>query len=511
MSTQSASQQAPPPPPPPLMNNLRVNSTSAALIRPTNAGLLPQHGPSASTLSYDQQVPTSSGHSVAPSSSPLSSAAFKNELMAKQSRFSSLSPSPNGPSIDDRIKSRKEASHLVNQQQLAPSNGVPEKLLSTMQKDKRPFAYSPDVNDPNNKAKLDLTQIKSPIMRRRLLANMESSEDRESDDDDDADQQTTVNVNTEHNQIESQPVTLARHSSPIFEDTRTIPANDYRQHSQLPGPPRIKYNEAPRFYNNNNLTDLNQEPRYLDDLGAQVAESLESLSLLVNNLDTRNQSNSTTTCKLRTPSSYLRDEPGNRQPAQLSTFSSTGNSKGQATRQTSPLETRGNFSTSSTRTTASAANSALPITTMGTYFGAEPSNFGPYTISPYYGSSLDVESCEFPSGQAQVEYNNNNNIMRYYQAPHNRAWTSSPRTFSSSSTSSSSTFRHNRAGPPPDYQYSSRVQPTHNFVSYSANSTTTPVGSTNNEHLEQVRALRQMTAKLQSEVDRLHGLAIKRL
>lgn len=78
---------------------------------------------------------------------------------------------------------------------------MPAKLFASLgREDKKPFAYTAEVNDPNNRGKLDLSQIKSAAMKRRLMANMASSEERDEEpDQDDDNSQRSYEIN--HNYI----------------------------------------------------------------------------------------------------------------------------------------------------------------------------------------------------------------------------------------------------------------------------------------------------------------------
>lgn len=250
----------PPPPPPRALRSVSplsaggpssvniINSSESNLpnnnliIRPTTAGLLQFPTPAINYLSPEdanQQVNhSSSSRSVSLSPSltgsgqavDFGSSKFKDELLARQSKITGLnSVLP----IEDRIKSNKQASSQEQQQkqrQTSPAmqmgsahqDHVPNRLVSSLRKDKRPFAYSPGVNDPNNRGKLDLTQIKSPIMRMRLLANMNSTDDDDENDENEFNEEDEEVSNQEekskknHTKPPKQPKILRFDPTPIL-------------------------------------------------------------------------------------------------------------------------------------------------------------------------------------------------------------------------------------------------------------------------------------------------------
>lgn len=144
---------------------------------------------------------------------------------------------------------------------------------SGLQQDKRPFAYVASVNDPINRGKLDLSQIKSPAMKRRLLANMASSEESVDDEYIEPSERPKHELANETNK-------LLRH--PIAEWTHDITA---AQNSASPQPTIsiVRYNNPPNFYDY-------QQDRQLNLLGLEIAESLEGLTQLISNIGV-NQSN----------------------------------------------------------------------------------------------------------------------------------------------------------------------------------------------------------------------------
>ena len=77
------------------------------------------------------------------------------------------------PTYKEELEQRQQQMQL--QQQQDQFANLPPQLMNTMSKDKKPFTYTPlAVGD---KGKLDLSQIRSPRMKKRLLANMMEGED----------------------------------------------------------------------------------------------------------------------------------------------------------------------------------------------------------------------------------------------------------------------------------------------------------------------------------------------
>jgi len=263
-----------PPPPPPLVDlssgsylpRSDPHKSRGNQVRPTTAGLL--RFPSIPNAAQD--APTVN---LANGMGTMSSPSFKDELLRKQSRLSSSSVSP----IEDRIKAKREELDSSRQNNELPN--LPSKLLATAQREKRPFAYSPDVNDPNNRGKLDLTQIKSPIMRKRLLANMDSTEqvDRE---------ERAINGFENHSQSEDNNGinTIRYHETVNFID---LPAAQHQTSREIP---ILRYNEAPKFYNTRDQTNSSVNRIYtpeatdLSSFAQELDAELESLSLLVSNI-----------------------------------------------------------------------------------------------------------------------------------------------------------------------------------------------------------------------------------
>lgn len=498
--------QLPPPPEPPIgpigCNSFNtIGSMANPVIRPTTAGLVQY--PSLPRESHMQQVHQQgqlslSGHNH---HNPLSSPMFKNELIAKQTQLSNTS----GVTIDERIKSRKEEQrrecsikHLSTDEQTA---NMPEKLLTTSQREKRPFAYSPEVNDPNNRGKLDLTQIKSPTMRRRLLANMESSSEDSIEDSDQAGQQ----------QQQQQPKqfvsTVAQSQAPT---NRKVPTEHHhprtianQRETPCSNPPIIQYNERPQFYNlrqgNYIIHQLADQPKvhqvsrtnnnYLDDLGAEVAESLESLSLLVNNLDgSARTAHQSPLSSIKSQDNHLGETIEHEQQRKLTTFFPTSNNNNNSVVSssvtTNNLEDKRRGRTNYCNSPSTYSN--LPgdrligdyLLSPGTNYFSGGSNSDPYLMSPFYGSSLDVESCEPMRNWSQTNkqtshktFSTNQNIRRHGDAT-NDNWACASQS--------------------------------HNAHEYSP-TFATPVGASIDQ---QARALREMTARLQTEVERLHNMTI---
>lgn len=366
-----------------------------------------------------QQV-SSNDAEYRPSSNLMGSQMFKNELLSKQLKISNAS----SQSIDDRIKARKEQErnlygNLDNSSMVEErhqTNYLPEKLASTLPRDKQPFSYSVDVNDPNNKGKLDLTQIKSPIMRRRLLANMNSAE--KSDEESESDSEEIHTSTTRMAEVNQKPIQRKSESPTIihYECIRKI--NNQPVSLEQPAAMNriIRYNEPPLFYNSINnpgqpasyapSNGFNQFPNssaqncYIDELNLEVAKSLDSLSMLVANLPGPGVS----TNGLQSHERHTRHEINNYQPSQSSrrsTFlpqdyynsNSTELANGHRNSYTSPEPSH------NAPNNRSIGDYLLSPNT--DYFATSPTSL-PYSISPYYGSNLEPDICSF-SAQSSVK------------------------------------------------------------------------------------------------------------
>lgn len=437
MYSQLAKQRPPqPPPPPPTLpqngnlfkpnscnktgiknNDSRAsNCIKIATIKPTTAGLLKFPEIEDNNM---QQV-SSNGDQYYPSNL-MGSQLFKNELLQKQSRISNIS----SQSIDDRLKARKEEESnsigcsdkgMVNDR--LQINNIPEKLMSSLSREKQPFSYSVDVNDPNNKGKLDLTQIKSPIMRRRLLANMNSTEKSDCEDDE---------SDLEHNNCDDDAVNIERNrkltqrklDSPTVVHYEYVRKNNQpiTQHQGQSKPrPIIRYNEPPLFYNSvkNQKTTTIQDTSYnsdattqalnsssyngyIDELNLEVAKSLDSLSMLVANLpapegSTNNRPNSIERHSeqdrlITNAGQYQRSQSGRR-----STFlphdyyRNSTEFNGHDSKSISPEMSH---HTSNNRSIGD-----YLLSPNSDYFATSSTTL-PYSISPYYGNTLEPEICNF--------------------------------------------------------------------------------------------------------------------
>lgn len=176
-----------------------------------------------------------------PHALPLLPNPFKDQLLAQHLKITTKSSSQQDNDsdvrdIDPRVRSQSSNdnhnTYNLIQTKLGPgphqahqfrsssedrqSMYLPAKLSSTLQRqDKKPFAYTAEVNDPNNRGKLDLSQIKSPAMKRRLLANMASSEERDENLDENLDENSYQNSNQESS----------------VSDTNRSPIDDTHHHS----------------------------------------------------------------------------------------------------------------------------------------------------------------------------------------------------------------------------------------------------------------------------------------
>ena len=267
-------------------------SPDARSIRPTTAGLL--QFPAPAHLLEEQHSLLHTRPLVGQPKREL----FKDELRVRQNQMNRASSErrAQGVSIDEQLRRRS----LRANDNDARLQSLPDKLVSSgamgQQKDKRPFAYSPDVNDPNNRGKLDLSQIKSPIMRRRLLANMESKSQEDLEEI-----QGDGNEAESHREEEQKykPVVLAaaRTCKPVIapKPQHLMPKRQPSLDRQQVKPQVVCFSEAPKFYYTNCGSDntikreksnlRGQATRTHESLDEEIARSLDSLTLLANSLD----------------------------------------------------------------------------------------------------------------------------------------------------------------------------------------------------------------------------------
>lgn len=355
----------------------------AAIIKPTRAGLL-------NYRDQDSRPFEQASRATNPAPDTLGSKLFKEELIARHSKFSEL----DAGSIEDRIRANKDARTTSSNQ----VDQLPDKLLSAYQTERKPFAYSPDVNDPNNRGKLDLAQIKSPIMRRRLLVNMASKESADYDDDDletlpfsDGEDNPRAPVIIHHPQSSSRLFSSGPARNP------PMPVNPNASHQT----PVIQYSQAPQFYNGRDPEERRSQGTQSADpvassrqresdaryakLGAELVESLESLSLMVERLHETNGGH--------TYANEMRRHNSQPPSNQLSSFTSD-TSHGQADKtqrdHLSQARAQRNFS--------SPSHGGLIgdfLLCPDTQYFSTASNTSPYSMSPYYGDSLDMQHCSF--------------------------------------------------------------------------------------------------------------------
>lgn len=390
MSAQFKTPPPPPPPPPPSSSPSPGKFISAIngkpqnnprMIEPTTTGLIQRPQFENQRLGVQQVV------GCPPSMPTMSSPEFKNELLARQSQISSASATS---TIDDRIKSRKEEENNWRQRDLENENSfnngchqdhqmkhMPDKLVSTIKGDIRPFSYSVGFNDPNNKGKLDLSQIKSPTMRRRLLMNMVSLEEANEDSEREEPQNHC-------NEIQSGSSRPDR-----FIDKAPLDQAVYKK------VPIVEYKNPPMFYNlsppiQQNLSRENQTQTrisndYLHDLDLEVANSLDSLTSLVNSLPQPRIS---------------RPNPNEFNPISTNNFGSRIEYLPHSDRGVSTFlphdGTINRSKTLSNRSSPIESYSATPTRSVGDYLIAPDSSYfsicsrsEPYSVSPYYGSHLD--------------------------------------------------------------------------------------------------------------------------
>lgn len=450
-------------------------------------------------------------------SANVSSQKFKDELAVKQAR---LSPNPDAKlSIDERIRLNKENQSLNSDPACRANNRLPDKLnnSSSLQRDKRPFAYSPDVNDPNNRGKIDLSQIKSPMMRRRLIANMQDSEDQANEAElqkgcvpegchsqelDEGGAKVASPVVREHVPIRLLDADLQQ-QQPIYHQPQQAATLNQQQQQQAGHPvlsanpngdrqappmsrPIIRYNSPPKFYQLQQQAARSSGLDYLESLNDEIAESLESLSLLANNLDTSPRHYSPSgQPELATHHHDL--GPSATQPTEpqraLSTFlpPKTQDYGRATTDMTHPHHRAQTQSFHSGPSDSGSAHDGFcsPGNSSSNYFGASLSSSGPYSMSPFYGSPLDVDE---PAQPSRERFDNTAATYRTFGA----RWPAAP--------ASNSTTQHQL------------YEPAHHNC---APLTATSSGVATSCHNNQVRALREMSARLEGEVDRLYNLDVK--
>lgn len=389
------SQPLEPPTPPPLPPALLLSSSKAEgrQLNHTNASINPAMDFShhSSTPKTAQQVAQDKNLTQPIMSSKL----FKDELIAKHSQMASTNcPS----SIEDRIRNEKELfssrQEIIDSRSPKQVDDVLGKLLSNVQEERRPFAYSPEVNDPNNRGRLDLNQIKSPTMRQRLLTNLNSLEDVEDDKVKELNEGTIdYEGSTPHREKQEYCI---KYFQPEFE-------NSYKADGEArinSTPQSIRYYNTPPLIHNIGDNSVPISPtdslKYTDRLGIELAKSLDSLSLLVSNLETSperiGQHNQRHTFEQK---SGERDKPiDDEWKQQLQQKTSTFGPHGLTRRFDDQNEKRTRGSSYSPIDTASTYERSIGdylLSPDSNYFTACSSRTSPYSILPYYGTSLDCE------------------------------------------------------------------------------------------------------------------------
>lgn len=516
-SKHTKSQPRPPPPPPP-----------------------PSVAQAGANQNEDRLSPASQKKSPSqPSASPtniLSSQMFKDELIRQQSRLSPSSDS-NNLTIDERIRLRREAGahsrasttnsslghdsplpEPIDNRQADHSDKLPDKLTttsSTLQRDKRPFAYSPDVSDPNNRGKLDLTQIKSSTMRRRLLANMKSS----SSGDDEHDQQEPKQTN----ELTANNLNSASDCTQNQSDPRHFGPNQLEQQQQQQQTAHVHYSaDPPEFYELDQQTNgyaqqvasirhsIDAREDYLSSLDADIAESLDSLSLLVNSLDARpssNQRQQTDPQVVCSDSSQLRAPPRHQYGPTQRSSSRVSTFKGPATDSTSEPSGRPSFY--SVLPSGRQAPDYLNSYNVG-HFGPDNSFELPHSTASFYG----------PASPGDVVHTNSTRCWHTTNSP------TSQRTFAMSPVEYDMPNRHQRQ---PIYgSFFDSMTPAHVGGVSSSHSTSSPPSSMSSrfttintpirmsnynsqglfedENSRNVRALQEMSTQLESETSRLNQM-----
>lgn len=411
----------PPPQPPPFLpetknlstmanhnvdhvNHLQIHSPSSSTIKPTTAGLLQY--PSVDTQQVNEMQHGISGRdSVSPNL--MSTQKFKDELAEKQARLSSINASS---SIDERMKMRKKEEAERFAAPVETNNmhqQIPEKLLHTLQGEVKPFSYSAAVNDPNNSGKLDLSEIKSPKMRRRLLANMNSNDEkdetgsespimvREVESVKSHTPQVAISTQALDNQClnnKDEACQIRYFEAPKFENFAAgSTLNRYRPSTSI-----VHHKEPPRFYSMESKPkgqeDIQTLPDDLSSLDLEVARTLESFSLLVDNLETNHHPSQQT--------SQRKDDTTPKQPYANHLQCSRQNSRSTISPKASYNNSFGQpkqlSNSASPTNTLSYPSSSIYTRSMGDFLLSPDSNYFPistgrdiYPIKPYYGSHLD--------------------------------------------------------------------------------------------------------------------------
>lgn len=414
--------------------SFKLTTSSRNEIRPTTAGLSPQ----AKLTSESRESRPSSSQSSDQRVVFCYPSDLKNELQARQSSLLSLnSTSPSSLSIDERIKLNKEL-HRDSSSSLSDRHNynssispeVPERLLSGMQRDKQPFAYTANINDPNNRGKLDLSQIKSATMRRRLLANM-ASKSNDSDEDATSVCAPDYNVSPDPRQelpVHGQDTETVHHRYYSHPPVRSYINNDVQTHSSANSydypkndchvsntcertsvrerPILIHHKEPPQFYHigqDQSFSERNQvgstrkqsNEADIDRLSAELFESLDGLSSFISQMGRGNPQTQQQTRPVEPTLNY-------KQQVHEDTKWRTGISTFKPNQSHARIRATNNQSDYEQSTPKRSFMSVLPSgRTPGdyllsgdlNYFTPLSSNKEPYSMSTYYSEPLDVDLC----------------------------------------------------------------------------------------------------------------------
>lgn len=443
MDTTTQTSHSPIPQPPPMPPNglsiptFKLTTSSLDEIKPTTAGLSPQA--KLTTRDLPESRPGSSQSSGDDHRATLCYPMdLKNELQS--SLLSLNSTSPSSLSIDERIQLNKErqresSSSLSDRQNYNSSISpeVPEKLFSAMQRDKQPFAYTANINDPNNRGKLDLSQIKSATMRRRLLANMAS---KSNDSDEDATSIDAEDYNRSPIYIQqpqqaqdlhayrssTQPITHHRYYSnrpaESYINNNVVQSNDYGNNytadmrnnyvtnicedtSVRVRPTVVHHKAPPQFYDirqdlsfNKRATNNVEHTRRLsneadiDRLSAELFASLNNLSSIISGMGKDGEQTRPQQTR------QVERQNHNQQVNGYSTLSTFRPTQAGA-RSYNPNNHRGHAPNRSFMSVLPSGRTPSEYLMTGdlNYFTPISSNKEPYSMSTYYSEPLDVDLC----------------------------------------------------------------------------------------------------------------------
>lgn len=230
---------------------------------------------------------------------------FRDAIISKQSQLLM-----NRRSIDEQVRKQKEENTgMSDSSKCIKMVGYPEYQLDhgSTGKDRKPFAYCATLNDPNNRGKLDLTEVKSAAMRRRLLANLASSED---------DQETIISYETHtvepRDDIETEKWRVIYHE-PIAESeyidyNKTTFKNDKPisivRHDAKP----LLFEHPKELYTGTRKFQPLDRMDSIERLNLELTGSLDSLSKMISSIGNHSRPDSVATNSQKSsPESLTRD------------------------------------------------------------------------------------------------------------------------------------------------------------------------------------------------------------